>query len=500
MAGPRRRLVPMGALSVVLFFFSLSLFTWKNSFPYYYHIDEPLEVLLVLENETNFHHPLLMGNVTDLATRILHVARTPQPLVETGRWCLAVFGAIAVVAFAWLAFHYRGLGAALAAGVLVAVHPLLIEVTHYYKEDPALLMGLALSFLAMAHFWQRPSWQTTLLLGGANALAFSGKYIGIVAAVLALIVIFRVPLGKARLNRLGALALFALAFFVVAGGVNYQLVRGLGTMAGGVGREVVLLDAGGGRGLLTGKYLSVVQEQCNGLILFFTGWLFLQMWRTRRDRTLPEFLLAGFPFAFGLMLSLTPKTAERYFLPAGVTICYLAGLGIADFSTRVAAFWKWEGWKKRLLTVACVAVTCAVSTPEILGTLRGFSSDSRRELARWLEEHAAPDAVIVQDRRVQLVGSSGKENSDRAFTPAQTVLSKKDAADFGSIQELRERGVRYVAIDAGEKSKGGDKQQAAFYRDLKTTGELVWKGGWGPVIVLNPRLELYRLPPLFRED
>jgi len=486
----------MWALSALLFFFSLSLFTWKNSFPYYYHIDEPLEVLLMLENETNFHHPLLMGNVTDLVARILQVPRTPQPMVEVGRWCLAVFGAIAVVAFAWLAFHYGGIGAALAAGVLVAVHPLLIEVTHFYKQDPALLMGLALSFLAMAHFWQRPSWQTTLLLGGANALAFSGKYIGIVAALLSLIVIFRVPLAKARLNRRGALLFFALAFFGVVGGVNYQLVSGLGAMAGGVGREVVLLDAGGGGRLLTDKYLTVVLEQNNVLIFFFTGWLFLQMWRTRRDRTLPEFLLAGFPFAFGLMLSLTPKTAERYFLPAGVTICYLAGLGIADFSTRVAAFWKWEGWKKCLLTVVCVAATCAASAPEILGTLRGFSSDSRRELARWLEENAAPDAVVVQDRRVQLVGSSSKENSDRAFTLTQTVLSKKDAADFGSIQELRERGVSYVAIDAGEKSKGSDKRQVVFYQDLKSTGELVWKGGWGPVIVLNPRLELYRLPPL----
>lgn len=482
----------MWALSAVLFVFSLALFTWKNSFPYYYHADEPLEAQLVLEGATHFHHPLLMGNFTDLVSRILQVPRTPQPIVETGRWCMAVFGAIAVVAFAWLAFRYGGLLAAGAVGVLVALNPLLIEVTHYYKEDPALLMGLGLSFLAMAHFWERPSGRSVLLLGAANALAFSGKYIGIVAVILSAIVLSRVPLGNVSIRRGNCFLLFALAFVVVVFGVNYQLYRGLDVMIGGVGREVVLLDEGGGKSLLTDKYLSIFLEQTSVVFWFFMAWWCFRVWQTRRDRSLPEFLLILFPIVFAVMLSLTPKTAERYFLPVGVMICLLTGLGLADFSTRAAAFWKWTGLKTGLLCAACLMVAVASVASEVRKTVLAFSRDSRRELAGWLQQHAAPDAIVAQDRRVQLVGVFTKETGDRAYTPTQKVLTQDKMAAFGSVQKLQQEGVSYVAIDAAKKKKTGEGR--GFYQELEAKGELVWKGGKGPVIVLNPRLELYRLP------
>ena len=484
----------MWAVSAVLFVFSLSLFTWKNDFPYYYHVDEPLEALLVLEGATHFHHPLLMGNFTDLVSRIFQVPRTPQPIVETGRWCMAVFGAIAVVALAWLAFRYGGLLAACAVGFLVALNPLLIEVTHYYKEDPALLMGLALSFLALVNFWERPSWKTIVLLGGANALAFSGKYIGIVAVILSVIVMFRVPLRNASIRRRVGFLLFALAFVAVVFGVNYQLYRGLGVMAGGVGREVVLLDDGGGKSLLTDKYLSIFLEHTNVVFWFFAGWWCFRVWQTRRVRTLPEYLMILFPFDFAVKLSLTTKTAGRYFLPAGAMICYLTGLGIADFCTQAAGYWKWNNLKKGLLAAGCIVVACATTGSEVRQTLQAFSRDSRRELAGWLQQHAPPDAIVAQDRRVQLAGLFSKETSDRAYTLTQKVLTRNEVADFGSVQELRDQGVGYVAIDAARKRKAGERRN--FYKDLETTGELVWKGGTGPVVVLNPRLELYRLPPI----
>lgn len=497
-AHPARHVKGMWVLSAVLFVFSLSLFTWKNDFPYYYHADEPLEAQLVLEGATHFHHPLLMGNFTDLVSRIFQVPRTPQAIVETGRWCMAVFGAIAVVAFAWLAFRYGGLLAAGAVGLLVALNPLLIEVTHYYKEDPALLMGLGLSFLAMAHFWERPSGWSILLLGAANALAFSGKYIGIVAVILSVILMFRVPLRDGSIGRGKCFGFFALAFAAVVFAVNYQLHRGLDVMVGGVGREVVLLDQGGGKSLLTDKYLTIFLEQTSIVFWFFTAWWCFRVWQTRRERSLPEFLLILFPIVFTLMLSLTPKTAERYFLPAGVMICFLTGLGLADFSARAAAFWKWSGRRKAFLFGVCLLVAVATTASEVRQTLRAFSRDSRRELAGWLQQHAAPDAIVAQDRRVQLVGIVSKETSDRAYTPTQKVLTRDKMADFGSVQELQQQGVSYVAIDAARKKKTGEGK--GFYQELESKGELVWKGGSGRVIVLNPRLELYRLPPISPPD
>ena len=82
-----------------------------------------------------------MGNVTDLVSRLFGNPRTPQHIVVVGRWCVAVFGAIAVVALAWLAFYFGGLLAGIVTGFLVSINPLLVENAHFYKEDTALLMG-----------------------------------------------------------------------------------------------------------------------------------------------------------------------------------------------------------------------------------------------------------------------------------------------------------------------------------------------------------------------
>ncbi len=488
----------MVVISLIVFFVSLTLGTRHNDFPYYYHLDEPLEVWMVIQGSTNFHHPLLMGNTTDLVSRILGVEREPQNIVEVGRWSIAVFGALACVVFAWIGFRYAGLTGALASGLLVAMHPLLVELGHYYKEDPALLLGVAVSFLAVTRFWDHPSRTNAILLGLANALAFSGKYIGIVLAVLSLTVLF---LANPRIHRGLAFVLYGVAFLALVMLVNYQLVAGAGQLFHGVGREVALLGGGEKGGLFTDKYAGVFRENSSVLILIFVGWYLLQRIVHPKRHTLPEYLMAGFPVVFTIMISLTPKTAERYFLPVSATICLLAGIGMAEFC-RNFLFLRDRPPALRLgVFSALLAAACVLFAIPVVDRLEGFGTDAREQLAQWLEENVPADEVIVQDRRVQLVAVSGKSKEQRAFTIPHRVLSNQYAGDFGTVDELQAKKIRYVALMVGQKYKNHPSARIQsraefdnFVNDVQTRGTLVWKSKERSPQILNPRLALYRLP------
>jgi len=493
-----RSIRAMWVISAAIFLLSLFLYTRGNSFPYYYHIDEPLKVEQLLDSgELNFHHPLLMINVTDIAIRLTHTPRTPQHVAIVGRSCNALFGALAAVAFAWLAYHYGGTLAGAAAGLMVALDPMLVTLTHYYKEDPALLMGFGLSFLTMAQFWDKPSWKTALLTGAACALAVSGKYMGIATLALALPVILGRP------GRLRHLPVFLAAFVATFLIINYQMVTGFQTMQSAVGREVELLGnnrrrAEGGFPLqINDKYADLFRENTNLFIWFFIAWKVVQMFVRRKTRTLPEWIVVAFPFAYLLVITLVPKTAARYLLPGSAGFCFLAGMGMAScalyFGNRLL------GNKKITigLTATLVAIAGGTFTPEISKNLNGFGGDSRRDMADWILKNVSPTAIIAQDQRVQLASTESKESVDRAFNLPQKVLSADFVADLGSVDELRAKGVTYVAIQPSGHSKShGDKEgRSSFDSDLNKQGEVVWRCKSKSPSILHPDLALYRLPP-----
>jgi hypothetical protein len=493
----------MAAISVAVFALSLTLGTWNNTFPYYYHLDEPLEVQMVINGTTNFHHPLLMGNTTDLARRLLGTSGLPQTIVEIGRTCIAVFAALACVAFAWVGYRLAGLAGGLATGVLVALNPLLVELSHYYKEDPALLLGMAVSFLMVTIFWDAPTRRNALLLGAANGLAFSGKYIGITVVALSLAVLI---FARPRKLRVAEALLCTLGFSITVAVINYQLVAGAGKLFSGVSREVALLDAGGSAVQLTSKYLGVLNENAHLLLLLCAGWYLLRLILRPREHGLPEYLFVAFALGFALMLSLTPKTAERYFLPVTVLTCLFAGVGMADICrslpivARHAMAYRYAAFG--ILFVAAAGLFAAT----ISKRLEGFGADTRRQLAAHIEKNLPLDAVLVQDSRVQLVAVLGKSKEQRAFSVPQRVLSNHYAGDFGSVQELREKNILYVALMVGQKYKPHPasplktrEEYDAFIRDLKETGEVIWTGRPRAPQIVNPHLELYRLPPLETE-
>ena len=111
----------------------------------------------------------------------MQVDSAPQAIVQTGRWVSAAFAAGAVAAFALLAWWNYGLLIGWGAGLVVVVQDDLFELSHYMKEDPALLFGLALALLAAHIWWRQPGRRSLRFLAIGCGLATAGKYLGIIS-------------------------------------------------------------------------------------------------------------------------------------------------------------------------------------------------------------------------------------------------------------------------------------------------------------------------------
>lgn len=496
-------------IALGLFVACFFLYTRHNNFPFYYHTDEPLEIELVLKGTVNFHHPLLMGNTTDLLMRLGGVERTRQNVALVGRGCSAFFGAVAVVALALLAARYHGAMGALCAGTLVGIHPLLFELTHYYKEDPALLMGLALSFLAMSFCWRRPGWASCLLLGLANALAVSGKYMGIIAALIALPVLLAAPTGDRTLSRGARFACWLGAFLLGIGLVNYQLVSNLPVFVEGLGRELYFVKAGGNQGVSQSvphdKYVGTLQGNTRWAMWIFIAGHFAYMWRTRSRRDLVEWILTFFPIILGLVLTFTPKTAGRYFLPVSAVTCYLGGVGIVETWRHLIPPLRWHpllAW--RPLATACLILVAGVLSRQLMKEYRAFLRDSRDELAQWINANVPQSAIIAEDKRVNLPHPGHPFAEAMRTFIKQKVVTKPFVADLGTIEELRARGIDYVAINESGIFKKNRLpapefredyvRRKTFYDRLAKDGELLWEKSVRQVLPLHPSFKLYRLP------
>src|SRR5687767_1892359 len=168
-------------LFIGVFAVGVALFTRRNDFPFHYHPDEPGKVGQLIKGKRNFHHPMWMMNSADPARRVTlwgEAKKDPQKVVMVGRWVTAAAAALAAAALALLATRIYGLLAGVAVGALTVVNPLLYELAHYFKEDPYLAAGIALTCLALHRAATHPDARGLALLGAACALAAAGKFVG----------------------------------------------------------------------------------------------------------------------------------------------------------------------------------------------------------------------------------------------------------------------------------------------------------------------------------
>jgi hypothetical protein len=521
--------------SLVLFATSLALFVRHNAFPYYYHPDEPGKVEQVIDAKWNFHHPMLLLGATRAVVQLAGIEKREQPVVEAGRMVSAGFMAAAIVALSLLAYAWRGWQAALASGATLALHHQLYELAHYMKEDSALLAGLALSFLMLLAVWWRPSLWRVALLGIACGLAISGKYLGVIAAAMAVAVLWRrirvsreasgasfhLSLFPSPFARLSAPAIYGVLTLALLGAllvINWPMIADAATFRESFGREVELVAKGQGgltRRVPHAQYWSVFVDNTTPVIWVLLVIFLRARWKHRRELTFPEILLMAFPFAFAVALSFSPKSNDRYFLPATALLVVLAGLGTVDFARLFrrgpARFWAGAGAVAVLIFGQVIGFYPAQKA--WLEYEEAFQHDDNVALIEWLNKEVPADAVIVRDNRIQLPDPQRKKHAARLGVVPQKVINRdaagetvRFAADIGTIDELKKRGVTHVAVsesDYGrffleglkpqESSKADFQRRKAFYERLQREEELVFDRDRGTVIYLHPGIRVYRL-------
>jgi len=486
---------------LALFLLCVVLFTRENRFPYFYHPDEPDKVDQILTGEWNFHHPVLLLDSTLAATKWTS-ARTPQQVVECGRWVSAVFCAGAVVALSIMAGSLGGFSLAVACGLMLAFHHQLFELSHYFKEDPAMLFGVALFFLMLRLYGKSRATWVAALLGVACGIAFSGKYLGGALVLFALPLLFqRTSSGKRSWTHF---ALFLLGFSVVAAAINLPLLQHFTTFESSFHREMNLVvegQTGARRSVPHTLYWNVFVDNTTPLIWIFLIAHIATFLKTRREHSLDEWLITVFPFAFALMLSFSPKTNDRYFLPATAMFMVLAARGMFDLA-------QWARSRVRIpnLALIIVAIGIAAQLPSFFRYYSAFQHDDRAELRRYIETHLPPNAVIVSDDRAGLPVSGNQRDAIRQQPLQQKVLGGKVASNLGPFDNLKSLGITHAAVSkstygryflksqpTGQK---GDEFKAArtFYETLFQRGTLLWERERGTVIYLHPGIRLYELP------
>ncbi len=490
--------------SIALFMGSLALHTRHQGFPYFYHPDEPGKVEQVISEDWNFHHPMLLLSATKVALEWNQKGRDEQSVVEAGRWVSAAFIASAIVALSLLAFIWRDWAGALTAGAVLSLHHQLYELAHYMKEDSAMLMGLAMTFLAAAFYWQSPSRARAAFLGFACALAISGKYLGVLSLAVALPVLWR---GKSR----AAFLYFAIPLLATLIVVNLPLLTHLSTFEKSLSREmgfVVHGQRGMTRSVPHSQYWSVFLDNSTPAIWLLLGVFLVARWRERPMVTVAEWALIAFPFIYAIILSFSPKSNDRYFLPATAVITLLAVLGIEDAAHMLA------GHVKRRTVLAGGAALLLIfqvtgwswSKPGIWQYDEAFQHDDIREVIAYLNTEIPKNAVIVTDNRVGLPDPKRKKEASRLGTVPQTILSGRFAADHGGVASLIEQGVSYVLVSESDygrfqlgslrPQKGGEKEFArrkSFYEELSRRGELLWERERGTMIYLHPGIRVYKI-------
>lgn len=483
-------------IALVFAVLALGLFTRHHDFPSFYHPDEPSKARQLIEGEYNFNHPLLLLQTTKIVLAIQQVPMTQQAVTEAGRIASAILAAVAVGCVVLIAVAVGGTWAGLVAGALALTNHQLYELAHYMKEDPALACGIAVFFLAAIRAWQSRKLGYFILLGVGAALAISGKYIGALVLPVAALVLWRS--GGWR----GTVAFLA-AFLVVALVINFPMLSSFSSLTGNVSREMdyaVHGHKGLGRSVPHGVYGAVFRESTNPLIWILVGLYYLSF-ILRWKRVAPwERTLAIFPVVYVLILSFSPKTHHRYFLPDTILICVLAGLAVFSV-TLGSSLWT------RVLRVVLPLAAITWSVVQVVAKDASFQNDSRRALVTFVQENIPADAVIVQDKRVNLPSRENERHADSPYFLQQTLLGKLFAADVGTIEELRARGIRYVAVSEGdygrfflkthqpgESGKDEYERRKRFYEVLFTEGKILWECPAGPQQYLQPAIKFYYLP------
>jgi hypothetical protein len=504
--GPGARPPALAGALLLAATFAACFFLYRQSagMPFYYHSDEPSKVEQVTGERTlNFKHPLLLMNGTRALAHLTGMDGERQAAVHAGRTMSAVFAAACVATLAALAWLELGLGAAACVALVLGTSHGLFTFAHFMKEDTAVAFGLSAVLLGASAFARRPGAATAAALGGACALAISGKYVGAVALAGAL------PLVVARTRRAGgtgrALAGFAAGLVAVLAIVNVSILLDFTSFRAGLAYETDHVATGGGRpfaGIFSIAYWHGLVAQTTWPVrLLSVGWLAWVL-ATWRERSFGERALALFPIAYFALLQVSPIKAIRYLLPVVVALYAMAGFAIATVARA-------PGRGRKLAALVLLAATFASGARQVRIHLGEFATESRTALYTWVRREIPPGSAILQDRYAGLPDpSEGYSTPEQPYLP-QMIVTKHYAVDYGTYDELVARGIEYVAVCdrithrffTSARRFGSEETRLKFerrrdrYAEIFSRGELVFEQGTSriPGAPVNPIVRVYRI-------
>ena len=447
------------------------------------HPDEPGKVRQILEDRYNFHHPLLMLDSVRVAAAVAGLTDYDSIMVA-GRRVAACYAALGAALLVLVTGRLYGPWPAAAAGLFLLTSPQYFELAHYFKEDPALVGGLALGLLAALLYGERPGAARAAVLGLAAALAASAKYAGLIFLPFAVYAVLAARRPRDLVMLCGA---FAGGYLLV----NWPAFLSAEAWTRSLGNEVDRLAATGAvkkRNVPHFAYAEFYWRTSPPLVLL----LGLHVFHLARRRFLlrpAEWIMLLLPALYLAVISFTPTVTQRYFLPVGAIFACLSAAGLLVLLPRRHGRW----WA----LLAALAAS-AWQWPALLESERGFARDHPGEVIRYLQTNLPPGAFVLVDDHRELAGAPGDAPrlERRWIEPGESPASLR----AGGVTHVVVTQRRHAEVMKDDKQALGldETQQAAvreFYRRLFTEGILVREWQRGPNGYLQAAFRVYELPP-----
>lgn len=495
--------VPVAVIvSWLLGIFAFAIFTQHNDFPTdFYHPDEPGKAQQLRGMRWNYNHPLLLLQTAAFAKSVLNVPSDERSLTILGRDVSAFMGAVAVFSAALVGYSVGGFLGLLLCGSVLALCPSLLIYAHYFKEDPSLVAGLMLALLGTRLTLQAIALQkpdptqsnppkakpqflfAVIVLGIGCAAAMSGKFIGVIALIPAIVVLRSIPVELRPLRKFGGRAFVAsmLAAWAV---INHRAILDIGQSLGGFGGEVGhALEGHFGLGLYVPNFFTIrvgLRETMPHVwIMLGIGVLLLVIQKRRPGRW--AIAATMFPVVYALFLAFNRIPIPRYALPMTVSFYLLPALLLSHAIKPMQARFRIP------LGLAAIAAVVYFQQDRCRYFLDQFRNDYRQHAYMFIATQTPPSARVIEDAFVGLHGNGDPWRFPDQPRLRQDIDYQMFAINEGNPLTLARKGYSYVAVCnanferffepdvhgvRGNESWFTDHKK--FYEELFQKGELVW--------------------------
>jgi hypothetical protein len=478
--------------------------------------------------------------------------KTPFYLV--GRGITALFGAATVLPAWGVARRVGGVGAAILAGLLVAIHPLLVAKSKVIEVDVPLAFFVTLGLLMTLRLAEHPTRRNAARAGIVAGLAASTKYPGLVLLAPMLLALWR-PRG-ARASRAGAQA-------KDSGGARSrppQSARTAGSGAkpregrdrsaartrtpGWIGLGLVVIvtcvaalfvtspylllapsevsrDLTIGRQLMTLGHFGVASGMAYGTYLHdwfnsLLGWplgiaaIAGLAWGVIR-RTAWGFAFAALLVPYLVVVGSWQMKADRYLMPIVPAAAISGALCVEALASALA---RRAGSRLGVPALAALGLVCAAPLAAQLPAHWASLRTDTRQLAReWIERHLPPGSMVVSevygpdlvspvdladtdDQLRARLGSGGELARVYALqTIPMFVMAPERSDKFYRLEPYAMADAIVVTSAVRERYRGEParyRRQVAFYDSLSAHWPRVarFEPGSGP----GPAIDIYRNP------